>query len=226
MLPGILEDNMAKSKPISAVRKEYNKQRRRIQRYIRAQEKAGVVFTNPILPEIPKRITAGSVRRLMAIKTAKIYEKGGAVFAPTGESVTKRSQVTRLRKERYGRIPLSEIPDVFSGDHLKVKEFEESLGDLPGDLGGLAMSMYLGLRRDLLAELGSKQAVDTAIATALDAMPYTIIDALHSAGAGESGKAIREFMERVAEYLPGGDDPVTRAAYEDAMESYSWESYD
>lgn len=67
----------------------YNKERRRIQRQIRSMEKRGYFFEKPVLPDRPKKITAGSVRRLDKITGKSLYEKA-KYKTKTGEIVTGR----------------------------------------------------------------------------------------------------------------------------------------
>lgn len=66
---------------------EYKKQRKRIQETINRYKRQGVdvQFT---LPAIPKRITAGSVRRLSKITPQKIREKSFVPDFETGEQVS------------------------------------------------------------------------------------------------------------------------------------------
>ena len=50
-----------------SLKKEYMKERKRIQSYLSKQRKFGLEFSKNILPKIPKRITEGSIRRLQKI---------------------------------------------------------------------------------------------------------------------------------------------------------------
>lgn len=54
--------------------KQYKKERGRIQRQINRMKKRGYTFSEQVLPEIPKRITKGSINRLSKITTQKLYQ--------------------------------------------------------------------------------------------------------------------------------------------------------
>lgn len=54
--------------------KQYKKERGRIQRQISRMKKRGYTFSEQVLPDIPKRITKGSINRLQKITTQKLYQ--------------------------------------------------------------------------------------------------------------------------------------------------------
>lgn len=53
---------------------DYRRERRRIQNFIRRNERRGFIFDGNILPTIPKRITKASVRRLKKITPEYLYK--------------------------------------------------------------------------------------------------------------------------------------------------------
>lgn len=69
--------------------REYRKERKRVRDLIRRLKKRGYIDLDDILPPIPKKITAGSIRRLQEITPAKLYEKAQYV-TPEGEIVSGR----------------------------------------------------------------------------------------------------------------------------------------
>lgn len=79
--------------------KEYNKERNRIERFIRNAEKRGYVFEPNIIPPKPKTITAGSIRRLSKIKPAQLYNKAYAISAVTGQPITVEQRKREIREE-------------------------------------------------------------------------------------------------------------------------------
>lgn len=90
---------------------EYRKQRRRIQSFVRKAEKRGYIFSENIIPAIPKKITAASIRRLENITPEKLYKKaayvseltyGEIVKAKTGRELEKKKSQQR-RKETIRR---------------------------------------------------------------------------------------------------------------------------
>lgn len=84
-----------------AIRDEYRKERKRIQSYVNKMKRKGYVFEDAILPPIPKRITAGSVRRLSAITPEKIRSRSSIVIPTTGEVIG----YTKAVKEGYIEPP-------------------------------------------------------------------------------------------------------------------------
>lgn len=97
-----------------AIKDDYVKQRRRIQRAISRMEKSGYILPENVLPPIPKRITSASVRRLEKITSDALYKKSRYVDIETGEIVSgivardrKRSEAakkaaeTRRRNKKY-----------------------------------------------------------------------------------------------------------------------------
>ena len=97
---------------------EYRKQRRRIQSFVRKAEKRGYIFSENIIPAIPKKITAASIRRLENITPEKLYKKaayvsqltyGEIVKAKTGRTLEKkkaqekRKETIRRKKEEKKR---------------------------------------------------------------------------------------------------------------------------
>lgn len=59
----------------SRAKTEYQKERERIQRFIRRAEKRGYKFEGKVLPDIPKRVTKQSVERLKKLDTKALYAK-------------------------------------------------------------------------------------------------------------------------------------------------------
>lgn len=86
-----------KKRKVSPVVQQYRKERRRIQNQMRRMSKRGYEFTKDILPPIPKKITAGSVRRLKKITTQSLYESSEYVDYSTGEVLTGRQYRQRER---------------------------------------------------------------------------------------------------------------------------------
>lgn len=96
---------MAKRK-LSLVQKEYQKNRKRVQSYIREFRKIGYKVDESILPSIPKKITQASVRRLQKI-TKKVFREKLTEFIDyeTGEVLEgkearkKEKEIRKLQRE-------------------------------------------------------------------------------------------------------------------------------
>lgn len=101
------------------LKKEYYKNRTRIQRFVRSVEKRGYTFEENILPKIPKRITEGSIRRLAKITPDYLYRKstyttptGNTVIGRAGRNIEreeagKKGAITRARKKQELQSNLS-----------------------------------------------------------------------------------------------------------------------
>lgn len=88
-----------KARKLSKTRKEYNKQRKRIQSFLSRARKQGYIFEENILPQIPKRITKSSVSRLAKLTPQELYKKAVYVSRETGEIETPEEHKKRIRKE-------------------------------------------------------------------------------------------------------------------------------
>ena len=88
-----------KKKRLSQTRKEYNKQRKRIQSFLSRTRKQGYIFEENILPQIPKRVTKASVSRLAKLTPKELYKKAVYVSSETGEIETPEEHKKRIRKE-------------------------------------------------------------------------------------------------------------------------------
>ena len=66
---------MAKHRKPTPAEQAYNKELRRIKRFIKAAEKRGFIFNLKIIPPRPKKITKESVQRLKKITPETLYKK-------------------------------------------------------------------------------------------------------------------------------------------------------
>ena len=90
---------MGKTTKKSQLLKEYNKERKRIKRFIRYAEKRGYVFESNLIPPKPKTITSGSIRRLSKIRPTQLYKKAYAISAVTGQPITVEQRKREIREE-------------------------------------------------------------------------------------------------------------------------------
>ena len=81
----------------SKLKQEYNKQRRRIKKYIQEKELIGYYIPDDILPKIPKKVTKNSIARLKKITSDVILRKSTAYDPLTGEEISawKRRNIDR-----------------------------------------------------------------------------------------------------------------------------------
>lgn len=76
-------------------KQEYMKERKRIQKAISQQKKSGYIIPENLLPDIPKRITKASIKRLKKITPKMIRSKSDLIDFTTGEIITKESSSYR-----------------------------------------------------------------------------------------------------------------------------------
>lgn len=119
--------------------KEYRKERKRVQSLIRSLEKRGytlpmsgikglpkgageTVSLKSLIPDIPKKITEGSIRRLKALTPAALYEKSVWVNPKTGEVLTGRQRRVRETWESHEK---EKVPAIQDGVLKRIEEMIE-----------------------------------------------------------------------------------------------------
>lgn len=88
-----------KSKKKSPIRKEYEKERRRIQNYISRKRREGYIVDYDV-PPIPKRVTRKAVNELKAKTAQKLKESMVWLDRETGEILTPQEVTKRKRQQR------------------------------------------------------------------------------------------------------------------------------
>lgn len=112
------------TKKISPVVQQYNRERSRIQRQINRMHQRGYMGMEDMLPPKPKKITAGSVRRLKKITTKDLYDKADFVDLTTGEVIATGQQGRAIeRKQSAQRAAQTRARK------KREREFQKSLDD-------------------------------------------------------------------------------------------------
>lgn len=88
-----------KTRKISETRKQYNKQRKRIQSFLSKARKQGYIFEEDVLPQIPKKVTKASVSRLSKLTAERLYKKAVYVSRETGEIETPEEHRKQVRAQ-------------------------------------------------------------------------------------------------------------------------------
>lgn len=151
---------MAKKRKTSKVRAEYNKERRRIQNFLRRAEKRGYIGTEDILPPVPKTVTQASVRRLRKLTANELYKKmkfvdreTGVVYSgPRGREIEREQagkRAARTRKENkeaerqfWDGVQPSPAPS--GGEIIYDNIVEEIIRRLTEPISEEAISFYYG----------------------------------------------------------------------------------
>lgn len=79
---------MAKKNKLSPTQKAYQKERKRISRFIKEASKRGYKFSETALPKEVKRPTKASIQKLKRISPSTLYEKAAFIIPTTGEKVS------------------------------------------------------------------------------------------------------------------------------------------
>lgn len=189
---------MAKRK--TATQKEYSKQRARLLHAIRRNEKQGYIFPEDILPDIPKRITKASVRKLAKIKPADLRYKAEYLIEETGELIKVKGNTKEIKadikrkkdnyKAQFPKITAQEYFPSFT-DNV-INRFKTYILGFPKGIS----DMVLPLINTLIQEQGAD-----SVATALENMPLQFHEYLHRHKHDSNG-GVQEFATSLIEYLP------------------------
>lgn len=90
---------MAKRKKQTENQKAYQKNRKRLLQAVRRAEKQGYIFTEDIIPEMPKRVTKKRLENIQKIKPKHLYEKAEFVYQETGEIVPGEKRKQEVKQE-------------------------------------------------------------------------------------------------------------------------------
>lgn len=131
---------MAKRKVLSPAEREYNKERRRIERQINRMSQRGYDVKENVLPPRPKRVTQASVNRLKKITTPKLYEKSRYIDRETGEILSgkegqkleqqaraRRAAETRKQRKRPTPRQVKQEPTQVPVYDVEYVEFDQQI---------------------------------------------------------------------------------------------------
>lgn len=91
---------MKKRHSVSPTKQAYSKQLKRIKQFIRRAEKRGYIFSENVIPPVPKRITPASVRRLQRISPEKLYKNAAYVSELTLGEIVPAYVGLKLEKQK------------------------------------------------------------------------------------------------------------------------------
>lgn len=205
------------AKKVSKTVQEYRKQRKRIQSTISRLRKEGYFPAINILPDTPKKITQGSVRRLQKIDIEYIYKKSVFLDVETGELIEGRKpkrkakektntknkkEKTNQQKERY-----ADFTD------MVIREYINQISRFPKKVAEIV------LRK--LDEAIKKSGKDN-VAYALQYKNEHLSEYLNNVALfGDSIQAILAYCDAMFGDLPGMDDE-SRLEISDIIDSESY----
>ena len=109
------------NKKVSATVKAYRKQRSRVLATVRRYEKQGL-YVNFLVPNIPKRITQASVRRLAKITPKKIQSQTYQINE-FGEVEASFYQFKKKQREKTKIKPLDLYDEIPQESHMVIANF-------------------------------------------------------------------------------------------------------
>ena len=205
------------AKKVSKTVQEYRKQRKRIQSTISRLRKKGYFPAINILPDIPKRITQGSVRRLQKIDIEYIYKKSVFLDVETGELIegrkpkrkAKEKNNTKNKKEKTGQQKerYADFTD------MVIREYINQISRFPKKVAEIVMRK--------LDEAIKKSGKDN-VAYALQYKNENLSEYLNNVALfGDSIQAILAYCDAMFGDLPGMDDE-SRLEISDIIDSESY----
>ena len=120
-----------KYKGKSEVVNAYKKELSRVKKLTKSMEKRGYILPENVIPQVPKKITEASVRKLKTITPEKLYEKSEFISEETGEIFSGKVArgFERILSAQKGNITKGFIPDYVS--ILEDFGYEEVEEDIP-----------------------------------------------------------------------------------------------
>ena len=223
--------------------KEYNKEVRRLKQAIKRAEKQGYIVPESIIPQKPKTITQGSIRRLAKITPEKIRQKSDfqALEAVTGKSkelkqtIKKESaKALQLKKDKEQRKKINKK----SKESLKkLRENEEfrkefSMGEILYrkilDLcdkysidNPKGVQLIRGILQDEINTYG-KDTVMFALANIADEEILSVVE--YSFHYGVNSPQSNNALYEITMMIEGNINPETRVKMDNAIEQdNTWE---
>ena len=189
---------MAKRKKLTPNQQEYRKQITRLNRAIRRIEKAGYVFQEDIIFEMPKRVTKKAIERLKAIKPKDLYQFTVRLYPETGEIIPGQEARTESARERARKA---------AETRRNNRENAMTFGQYQDTIIQNFKNYILGFPRSISERLISwinaliQQAGTEAVATMLTNSPDVFHEYLNRVSY-DSETAVTEYAASMMEYLP------------------------
>ena len=183
------------AKKVSKTVQEYRKQRKRIQSTITRLRKKGYFPAINIIPDIPKRITQGSIRKLQKIDIEYIYKHSVFLDVETGELLD-------------GRQPISKRKPKQKSDTKNKKKKQEQQKERYADFTDMVITEY-------------KRQISRFPAKIAEIVLRKLDEAIKKSGKDNVAYALQYKNESLSEYLNNvalfGDSIQAILAYCDAM---------
>lgn len=193
---------------------QYFKERTRIQRFLRSAKKRGYIFPESILPNIPKKITEGSVRRLKSYTPRYLYSKsvgffnnGTIIEAGKGRNIEraksseKRAKTLQVKKQNAKTIQVVEQNPKTKG--IREKYYNREKTQVPDYVGSPAAFEYNVLEemRDKISSWTPMSYWTPSLTEAKTRDKQTLSDILEAAIQTYGEKAIAERLQKQADII-------------------------
>ena len=198
---------------------EYNKEVRRLKQAIRRAEKQGYIVPESIIPQRPKTITQGSVRRLAKITPEKIRQKSDfqAVESVTNKSKDKeqRKKINKKSKESLKKLQENEeFREEFTIGEILYRKILDLCDKYSID-SPKGAQLIRGILQDEISTYG-KDRVMLALSNIADEEILSVVE--YSFHYGVNSPQSNNALYEITMMIEGNINPETRAKMDSAIE--------
>ena len=198
---------------------EYNKEVRRLKQAIKRAEKQGYIVPESIIPQRPKTITQGSVRRLSKITPEKIRQKSDfqALGAVTDKSKDKeqRKKIDKKAKESLKKLQENEeFRKEFSIGEILYRKILDLCDKYSID-NPKGVQLIRGIFQDEISTYG-KDTVMLALSNIADEEILSVVE--YSFHYGVNSPQSNNALYEISMMIEGNINPESRAKMDNAIE--------
>lgn len=191
-------------KRMTDIESQYFRERTRIQRFLRSGKKRGYIFPDNILPNIPKKITEGSVRRLKSYTPKYLYSKSvGFFYNGAIIDVGKGRNIERAKASEKRAKTIQVKKQSAKSKGVREKYYNREKTQVPDHVGSPAAFEYNVLQemRDKISSWTPMSYWTPSLTEAKTRDKQTLSDILESAIQTYGEKAIADRLQKQAEII-------------------------
>ena len=215
---------------MATIKAEYNKQRKALLQKINRAKKRGYIFSDDLMPSIPKKPTKSSISRLKKL-SKDLYKHAKYVDVETGELLTgqagrqfekRKAKQTKKSKKAFWTTDITPIPQKYERQNKEyarfsdtvIAEYKRQISMFPAKVASIVLSAL-----DRAIEKSGK----TVVAMRLESSAESLSNYLNNVGLfGDSIAAILAYCSAMFGDLPG----MTPEDIKDANDYMDAESYE
>lgn len=219
---------------MATIKAEYNNQRKALQRKINRAKKRGYIFSDDLMPSIPKRPTKSSISRLKKL-SKDLYKHARYIDVETGEILTGqagrqfekrkaayKAKQTRKSKKDFWTTDITPIPQKYEKQKEEyarfsdtvIAEYRRQINMYPAKVASIVLSAL---------DRAIEKAGKTAVAMRLENNAESLSNYLNNVGLfGDSIAAILAYCSAMFGDLPG----MTSEDIRDVNDIMDAESYE